>query len=39
MSESKFYHFTATGLFYSVPTLAEATSGNEGRGLYLAQLL
>ena len=36
MSESKFYHFTATGLFYSVPTLAEAIEAlKEGGFIWL----
>jgi magnesium transporter len=36
MSESKFYLFTATGLFYSVPTLAEATQAmKEGGFIWL----
>ncbi len=36
MSESKFYHFTAAGLFYGVPTLAEAIEAvKEGGFLWL----
>ena len=36
MSESKFYHFTASGLFYSVPTLAEAIEAlKEGGFIWL----
>ena len=36
MSESKFYHFTATGLFYGVSTLAEALDAvKEGGFLWL----
>jgi len=36
MSESKFYHFTTTGLFYGVPTLAEAIESiKEGGFIWL----
>ena len=36
MSESKFYHFTAAGLFYGVPALAEAIEAvKEGGFLWL----
>ena len=36
MSESKFYHFTATGLFYGVATPGEAISAsNEGGFIWL----
>jgi len=36
MSESKFYHFTASGLFYGVPTLGEAIEAvREGGFLWL----
>ena len=36
MSESKFYHFTSTGLFYGVATLREAiAASNEGGFIWL----
>jgi magnesium transporter len=36
MSESKFYHFTSTGLFYGIPTLSEALAAlKEGGFIWL----
>ena len=32
MSESKFYHFSATGLFYGVGTLEEAIAASREGG-------
>ena len=39
MSESKFYHFSAAGLFYGIETLEEAIAAIEGRRICLVQFL